>query len=448
MVTPRQFVDPHQGLSRQLYGLAWPAFAENVLQTTLGIVALALVGQLGATTIASVGLGNQVFGTAQTVLAGWAVGTTALVARQIGAGRGGDAGTITRQSMIALAVISLSITALITVFAHPIMLALGAPGDVAAGGESYLRILALSLPGAGLMLVGGGALRGSGDSRTPMWVSGVTNVVNIVLAYMLVLGMFGAPAMGARGAAWAAVIGRTIGAIIIVLVVIRRMPTANAKRWLDMAVMRRVGSIGGPAAAEQLTVQVGFLAFNLIAIRVGTAEFAAMQIAFNVAQVSQVAGLAFATAATTMVGQSLGANRPDRARRAGWQSTWTAVVWMTLMGIVFIIFGDPIFRAYGADDRVTELGRFALIVMGIGQAPQAISFVLSGALRGAGDTRATLVGGLIGTVGIRAGVSFVMSVVFGLGFLGIWTAWIADWIARSLIFTLRFRSKHWERIRV
>ena len=448
MVPPRQFADPNQGLSRQLYGLAWPAFAENVLQTTLGIVALALVGQMGSTAIASVGLGNQIFGTAQTVMAGWAVGTTALVAHQIGAGRGGDAGNITRQSMIALAIISIAITAMIVPFAHPIMLAIGAPDDVAFGGESYLRILALSLPGAGIMLVGGGALRGAGDSRTPMWVSGATNIINIVFAYVLVLGMFGAPKMGAEGAAWAAVIGRSIGAIAIVVVVLQRMPTSSAQRWLDTTVMRRVASIGGPAAAEQLTVQVGFLAFNLIAIKIGTSEFAAMQIAFNVAQVSQIAGMAFATAATTMVGQSLGANRPDRARRAGWQSTWTAVVWMTLMGIVFIIFGDPIFRAFGADDRVTELGRFALIVMGIGQAPQAIAFVLSGALRGAGDTRATLVGGLIGTVGIRVGISFLMGIVFGLGFLGIWTAWICDWIARSLIFVIRFRSKHWERIRM
>ena len=195
--------------------------------------------------------------------------------------------------------------------------------------------------------------------------------------------------------------------------------------------MRRIAAIGGPAAGEQLIVQAGFLAFNLIAIRIGTAEFAAMQISFNVAQVSQLAGMAFATAATTLVGQSLGAGRPDLARRAGWLATGTAIVWMTLMGVVFIAFGDPIFRLYGADDQVVALGRQALVIMGIGQAPQGIAFVLSGALRGAGDTRATLVGGIVGTCALRAPIAYLAGVGLGLGFTGIWLAWIADWIARS-----------------
>src|SRR5207244_2385292 len=117
-------------------------------------------------------------------------------------------------------------------------------------------------------------------------------------------------------------------------------------------------------------------------------------------------------------------------------------------GVVFIAFGDPIFRLYGADDQVAALGRYALLIMGLGQAPQGIAFVLSGALRGAGDTRATLVGGIIGTCALRAPLSYLLGVVLGLGFAGIWVAWIADWIARSTLFTLRFRSDRWEKIRV
>jgi putative MATE family efflux protein len=435
-------------LSRRLYGLAWPAFAENILQTTLQIVSLALVGRLGATTIAAVGLANQIYFVAITVLMGWSVGTTALIARRTGAGQSAAAGAIARQSMLLAGGGGLLLGVFGFLIAHPALVAAGANPEVAETGEPFLRVLYLSTPGAGLMLVGSGALRGAGDTRRPMYVTGVANAINIALAYALVLGALGAPALGAVGAAWAIVVARTVGAAIVVYQVWSRSSARAGARPLDLEIVRRIARIGGPAAGEQLIVQAGFLAFNLIAIRIGTAEFAAMQISFNVAQISQLAGLAFSTAATTLVGQSLGAGRPDLARRTGWLATGTAVVWMTLMGVVFVVFGEPIFRLYGADDQVVALGGQALLIMGIGQAPQGIAFVLSGALRGAGDTRATLVGGIIGTCALRAPIAYLAGVVLGLGFTGIWIAWIADWLARSALFALRFRSGRWEKVRV
>ena len=439
---------PTDALSRRLYGLAWPSFGENILQTTLQIVSLGLVGRLGASTIAAVGLANQISFVAITILMGWAVGTTALIARQTGAGQSAAAGAVARQSLVLAGAAGILLGLLGYVLAEPALVASGATSDVAATGGPFLRVLYLSTPGAGLMLVGSGALRGAGDTRTPMYVTGVANAINIALAYALVLGEFGAPQMGAIGAAWAIVVARTIGAALIVYLVWRRSGVRAGSRLLDPTVVRRIAAIGGPAAGEQLIVQAGFLAFNMIAIRIGTAEFAAMQISFNIAQVSQLAGMAFSTAATTLVGQSLGAGRPDLARRAGWLATGTAIVWMTLVGVVFIAFGDPIFRLYGADDEVVALGRYALVVMGIGQAPQGIAFVLSGALRGAGDTRATLIGGMIGTCALRAPIAYLIGVAAGFGFAGIWIGWIADWIARSVLFGLRFRSKGWERVRV
>ncbi|TAK20392.1 MAG: MATE family efflux transporter [Chloroflexota bacterium] len=434
-------------MARQLYGLAWPAFAESALQALLGVVSMALVGQLGTEAVASVGLANQIYFVTVTVMMGWSIGTTALVARQVGAGQKQTAATVAMQSTVIGGALSLVMLAGAYPSAHLALVAAGATPTVAAVGEPFLRILSLSIPGMALMLVCGAALRGSGDTRSPMYVTAIANGINIVLAYALVLGNLGAPALGVAGAGLAIVIARGIGAILLLTIAARRFGVRlDALR--DATLAWRVARIGGPAAAEQLAVQMGFLAFNLIAIRIGTAEFAAMQIAFNAAQVSQLAGQAFATAATTLVGQRLGAGRPDQARTAGWLSTGMAVVWMTLMGLVFIAFGDQIFRLYGADDLVRERGRLALLVMGIGQAPQAVSFVLSGALRGAGDTRTTLVGGLIGTVGLRAGVAYGLGIVAGVGYPAIWLAWLADWLTRSVIFAYRFRSGRWQKVRV
>jgi len=435
-------------MSRQMYALAWPAFLENVLQTTLGIVSLALVGQLGTEAVASVGLANQIYFVTVTVMMGWSVGTTALVARETGAGQSRVAVEIGWQSLLIAGVVSLAMALGSFPSAHLALTLAGASESVAAVGEPYLRIMAFSVPGMGLMLVCGAVLRGAGDTRTPMYVTFLANGINIVLAYLLVLGNFGAPRLGVEGAAIAVVVSRVVGAVVLVAIVRRRTGESLRDRLIEGATARRVARIGAPVAAEQLAVQVGFLAFNLVAIRIGTAEFAAMQIAFNIAQVSQLAGMAFSTAATTLVGQSLGARAPERATRFGWMATWTAVTWMTLMGAVFILTGDAIFGLYGADPIVRERGQFALLVMGIGQAPQAISFVLSGALRGAGDTRATLVAGLVGTCGIRFLVAFVGGLLLGIGYPAIWYAWIGDWLVRMVIFVARFRSSAWQRVRV
>jgi Na+-driven multidrug efflux pump len=118
------------------------------------------------------------------------------------------------------------------------------------------------------------------------------------------------------------------------------------------------------------------------------------------------------------------------------------------MGIVFVLFSDQIFGLYGVEPRVRELGHQSLLIGGIGQAPQAMAFVLSGALRGAGDTRATLVGGVLGTCAIRAPIAYLLGLTGGLGFVGIWIAWIGDWATRSIIFGLRFRSGRWQKVRV
>jgi Na+-driven multidrug efflux pump len=176
---------PPASLSRRLYSLAWPAFGENILQTTLQIVSLALVGRLGANTIAAVGLANQIYFVAITILMGWSVGTTALVARQTGAGQSVQAGAIARQSMLLAGGGGLLLGLLGLLVAQPALVAAGANAEVAATGEPFLRVLYLSTPGAGLMLVGSGALRGAGDTRATL-VGGVigTCALRAPIAYL------------------------------------------------------------------------------------------------------------------------------------------------------------------------------------------------------------------------------------------------------------------------
>jgi putative MATE family efflux protein len=276
-------------------------------------------------------------------------------------------------------------------------------------------------------------------------------VVNVAAAFVLVFGYLGFPALGVAGAAWAAVVARALGVGFILwrLAVGGRAPGIGRGDWHpDPAVMLRVVRVGGPAAIEQLVVQIGLMFFSMVSVRIGTAAFAAQQIVFNAAQLSQLPGMAFSVAATTAVGQSLGAGNVRRASLAGWLAFASAAVWMSLLGLTYALFGETWLRLYSDDVAVVSIGVSVMGMLALCQPIQAAAYVLSGALRGAGDTRTTMWGGLLGTCFVRVPVAFLLGLQLGLGLYGVWIGWFADWAVRATIYTLRFRSGRWSTSRL
>ena len=430
-----------------LFRLAWPILVENLLQTALGVTSLVIVARLGATAVAAVGLGNQFVQLLLVTFAGLAVGNTAIVARAIGAGDRADAARATRQALILAAGLGLLVGVVAFGASGAVLRLTGAAPDVVAEGEPYLRILGTGAVLMALMLVGGGTLRGAGDTVTPMAATLVTNVVNVAAAYVLVFGYLGAPALGVAGAAWAAVLARSLGVGLILWRLVRggKAPALGWHGWRPhRASVLRVARIGGPAAVEQLVVQLGLMAFSMVTVHIGTAAFAAQQIVFNAAQLSQLPGMAFSVAATTAVGQALGAGSPRRAAMAGWLAFGSAAVWMSALGITYVVFAERWLRLYSDDAEILALGASVMGMLALCQPIQAAAYVLSGALRGAGDTRTTMWGGLLGTCGVRVPVAWVAGVVLGLGLYGVWLGWMADWALRAAIYTLRFKSGRWQ----
>jgi Na+-driven multidrug efflux pump len=180
----------------------------------------------------------------------------------------------------------------------------------------------------------------------------------------------------------------------------------------------------------------------------GTAAFASQQIVFNVANLSMMPGLAFSVAATTLVGQALGAGDTRDAERNGWRAAGLAAIWMSAMGVAFVVFAEQIVGVYTADPEVIRQGATGLRVIGLGQPMQGVAFVLAGALRGAGDTRTTLV---IGTASMwlsRLPIAFLLGIAARLGILGIWIAWATDWLIRASLYAWKFRQGGWKRIRI
>lgn len=439
-------------LNRQLFHLAWPSLVENLLQTMLGFVDLVFVGQLGPDAIAGVGLGNQLMFLLQVSFMGLSVGNQALVARAIGAGDKADAERIAKQSLVLSVLLSVVIGAVGIVYSDSIIAVMGATADVTAIGGAFLRVVSAFSIVMGIMLVGGGTLRGSGDTRTPMLITAFINVINIALDYFLIFGNAGFPRLGPVGSAVATTAARAVGAGLILYVLFRRgsvlkLPTRGG--WgIDRQAIGRVLHIGWPAAAEQVVFQLGFLTFSAIAILLGTDDLAAQQIAFNVSNFSILPAFAFGVAALTLVGQNLGARDPERAEASAYQALKSGMVWMCLMGVGFYVFRHFFVGLYTDDPTVMQLGEMCLIFIAAAQPLQAISVILASALRGAGDTRATLVFTFIGIWIVRVGFGYLMGIVFGLGLFGVWLGWIADFLTRAALIYWRFKSSRWKSLRV
>jgi putative MATE family efflux protein len=212
---------------------------------------------------------------------------------------------------------------------------------------------------------------------------------------------------------------------------------------LTRDVFGRIMDIGGPAAAEQIVFNLGFLTFSAIAIFLGTNDLAAQQIAFNISNFSILPAFAFGVAATTLVGQSLGALDPERAEASAWQALKSGMVWMVVMGVGYFVGRSFLVGLYTSDPAVQRLGEMCMIFIALAQPLQAVSVILASALMGAGDTRATLVFTFIGIWPVRVALGYLFGIVLGLGLFGVWIGWYIDFITRATLIYLRFRDGRW-----
>ena len=198
-------------LPQRVFNLAWPVIGENFLQTMLGIVDTLLVAKLGTAAIAGVGSALQIMFFVIAVLSAISVGSSVLVAQAVGANNYRRASVLARQSLLWSVVISIPLAAVGLFAAKPIIGIFGMEAEVTTIGADYLRVVMGTVVVLTLMLLSSAVLRGAGDSRTPMLITAIANVINVVLAYGLIFGKWGLPEMGVVGSAWGTFYSRLIG---------------------------------------------------------------------------------------------------------------------------------------------------------------------------------------------------------------------------------------------
>ncbi|MEG2372594.1 MAG: MATE family efflux transporter [Hydrogenoanaerobacterium sp.] len=441
-----------QAAYKRNFGLAWPSALESVLISLVASVDIVMVGVLGPNAISAVGITTQPKYILLSVILSLDIGITALVARRKGENDIVGANRCLKQGIIISATLSLIMTVLGFIFANDIIRFAGAGNDIIGDATTYFQIILIGNFFASLGLTINAAQRGIGNTKISMRTNVVANIFNIVFDYLLIGGHFGFPHWGVAGAAVATLLGNVAGFVLSVRSVLQHDCFLNLRQnnnWrFDKRTVSGIFKVGSSAMVEQVFMRIGFFSYAKIVAGLGTVAFAAHQICMNILNLSFSFGDGFSVAASSLVGQSLGEKRPDKAiiyAKVGQRFAFTVSV---LLSLTFLAGNTLLVQIFSNDPQIIAMSRPLMVIIAITTLGQISTVVLSGCLRGAGDVLYTAWVSLLSIGIIRPLASWVLCYPMGLGLTGAWIGLLLDQMLRLFMVFLRFRGDKWTRVKL
>ncbi len=432
--------------------VAWPSVLESFFVNLAGVVDTIMVGSLGSYAIAAVDLTTQPKFLGLAIFLSMNVAVSAIVARRKGAGDRESANRVVRMALLVTLLLTALISVIFVVFASPIVALVGSQPDTHDYAVEYLRIIMGCQVFSTVSLVLNAAQRGAGNTRIAMITNLISNVVNVIFNYLLIGGNFGFPALGVRGAAIATVLGTVCACVLSIVSVLRKSSFVClrcVKGWVaDRLSIKSMGNVWSSSLVEQVCLRIGFLLFSMTVARLGTTELAAHQIGMNMMSMSFSFGDGFSVASVTLIGQSLGRQRPDMAKIYGNVCQKTGFLCACVVSTIYFIFGKDIFVLYTNDPVILNYGEMIMRILSVILFMQIEQVVLFGCLRGAGDTRFTALVSLISVTFIRPGISWLLCYPLGLGLMGAWLGTACDQFVRFLLTFFRFRKGNWTKLKL
>lgn len=450
--------------SRDLYKdiirIAWPSFIELLLTQLASMVDLMMVGsmggksnpEIGTAALAAVGLTTQPKFLLMAAFIAMNTGITALVARNKGTGDSKQANLVVRQGLLFTFCITVTLSVLGAIFARPMVIFMGSTEElVTKWATQYLQIQMIGFLSFALTSTITASLRAVGDSKTCMIYNLIANVVNVIFNWLLIYGNLGFPKLGVAGASLATVIGQVVAFIMAFVVMIRGNGFLKLQFKLgfkpDKIVLGNMINIGLPAMVEQLLMRAGMIIFAKTVASLGTTAYATHQVCMNIQALSFMTGQAFAVSATTLMGQSLGKRRTDMAQAYCSRTRYVGFAFSILLALMFIFFGGTIVGLYNSDPQIIKIGGQIMLFVAFLQPFQSSQFIIAGALRGAGDTKATAIFTFITVLLVRPVVAITL-IKLNFGLYGAWAAMATDQIIRSILVLGRYNSGKWKLIKL
>jgi len=437
---------------KRVLAITLPALFELVLSQLFTMVDTIMLGrsEVSAVAIAAVGLTNNPTNLVRSILIALNIGTTAGVAWAVGAGERRSASQIARNALMLNAIVGGAAACLVYALAGPIVTFMGAGTDTFEYAKTYLQIVAIGMLPLSMTFAITAGLRGVGQTRLPMTYNLIANMLNVVGNYTLIYGRFGMPKLGVAGAAISTMLSQYLGLGLAMFTAFRAHTPVQFRLDRDWRLrtkwIRRIMSVGTTSMLEQLIMQIGFVIFARQVSGLGTNIFAAHQIGLSINGLSWMPGQAFGVAATTLVGQSLGAGQKKKATDFVRMIHRMSMCMAALIAALFVTCAPLIAGFYTTDAEVAMLAAGVLRLIALGMPGISTQLPIAAGLRGARDTKFPLMASMAGIWIFRVMLAPYFIYTWGWGLTGAWMTIVLDQTTRAAVVLARFRSGRWQHI--
>lgn len=434
-------------IGRALLLLAVPMVLELALESVFAVVNVFWVNRLGAEAVAVVGLTEAMFSTIYALGIGLGIGATAMVARRIGEKDPESAARIAVQAIALGVLIAIPIALAGGLLAPELLQLMGATPDVVAAGSGFTRVMFGGNFAVLLLFLINAIFRGSGDAAVAMRCLWIANLTNLALDPLLIFGVGPFPALGVKGAAVATTIGRGVGVLYQIYRLAgrdRHFVIERRHLRLDLALMRSLLRLSSTGIFQILIGTTSWIGLVRVLATFGATAVAGYTVAIRIILFALLPSWGLSNAAATMVGQSLGARKPDRAEQSVWRAGRFNVCFLTAVSLLFVTLAPFIVSIFTSDADVARYAQSALRIVSLGFPFYAYGMVLSNAFNGAGDTWTPTILNVFCFWLFEIPLAWVLARPAGLGPLGAFIAITLGFSSLAVAAALLFRRGKWK----
>ena len=426
--------------NNKIIKLAIPATIENILQTLVGFIDALMIAKIGLIAVTAVGVANTILNVYLAIFIAIGIGGGALIAQRLGAKNEQSASELTNQTVLITIIFGLLFGIISICFGELLLKMMGASNEILSEAMIFFYIVGGTAVFIALMTVFGSILRANEDTKTPMQISIIVNLINIIIDYLLIFGVGPIPPLGVIGTAIGTVISRIIGSYLLFHRIQQSKSPIRFKILFAKKNYQPLIRLIIPATLERLVMRFGQVIYFGLIVSLSAKTFASHSIAGNIESFTYMPAYGLAAAASTIVGNQIGANKMLEAKQTANSAVKFGVITMSFLGIILFL-GAPYFALLFTNDaEAIQQIVIALRIDAFIQPALAVSLITTGTLQGMGDTKTPLISTIVGMWGIRIIGVLVLAIFFKMGIAGIWLAIGIDLYARSIFLNRRLQK--------
>lgn len=446
MTTTIQQIPSWKKLS--LFAVTWPIFVDSILRMLLGTVDVFMISRISDTATGAVGLSNEIIYFCIMMFGFVALGTSVVVAQYIGARREQEAGRISALAITINLLFGIVVSLVLVSFGEPLMRLLHLSTEQMEIASPYLKIIGGFIWIEALSYAISSIIRSHGSTKSVMYVTFGVNIIHVIGNYLLIFGNFGFPEWGVTGAAISTVISRSIGIIVLFVILYRYLPLRiRLKDYVTWngSYVKKILSVGLPAAGEHLSWQSQYLMVVSFVNMISVTALNTHVYVMNVSNYFMALAVAIGSGTEIIVGQMVGSGDVKAAYQRLMRSLKISfLLTLAVVGIASL-FRYELIGMFTKDPNIIALGAGIFLLSIVLEPGRTFNLVIINSLRAAGDARFPVLMGVISMWGISVPLAYFLGVHLEIGLMGIWIAFIIDEWVRGLLMLLRWRSRAWEK---